>query len=105
MMTTLTAIAVVVADATGRVIPGVVGKLSTKDETVLLMTIANNDGYDVFANVPVPFVGEIRLSSGVVFYTQPISIPEGARNVTIRVGPTPSNPQDILLPGAVPSFG
>ena len=100
----MTAIAIVVQQADGMPLPLVVGKLETADQTTLVV-VTNDDGYDVFFRVPLPFDGVLKLQardgSGKT-YAQPVTIPAGAVNVTLRVGGTQVNPQDVLLPAAVP---
>lgn len=98
------AVAVVTLDANGVAIPGVVGKLSTTSGSDLLLTIGNDDGYDEFDRVPVPFVGEIRLQArdqAGHMYVQAISIPD-IPELTIRIGGVKSKPDDILLPACAP---
>ncbi len=72
---------------------------------MLMMIISNNEGYDIFKRVPLPFTGLLKLqgngTDGKV-YSVPVSIPDGAVNVTLRVGGRQDNPQDILLPAVVP---
>src|SRR5438046_1962122 len=72
----------------------------------LLMIITNDQGYDVFKRVPVPFVGTLKLqakdASGTM-YSQPVTI-TGA-NVTLRVGGTQVSPQDMVLPACIPFKG
>lgn len=101
----ITAVAVETIQAGGAVARCIVGKLETEDGMTLLMTIGNEQGYDIFKRVPLPFVGQLHLQGldpeGKA-YVQNVSIPDGAVNVTIRVGGTQVNPQDILLPAVVP---
>lgn len=103
----LTAIAIVTADATGRVIAGVACYLRAPQlPGGFLYDVTNNDGYAVFNNVPVPFDGVLKLSGAVQAYGDKgngAQVQVGAEeNVTLRVGPTPSSPQDIQLPACVP---
>lgn len=104
----ITAVALVAATGValpGPVVLGVVAFLKTDDGMQLLADITNRDGYMVFTNVPLPFVGRLRMTCGVELYDEAISITEG-ENITIRVGvsSSPANPQDVLLPACVPSF-
>ena len=93
----ITAVALVTADASGRVLPGVVGYLRSPElPNGFLFGITNLDGYVVFNNVPTPFTGTLQLAGAAAYYQQPVSV--SGENVTIRVGPSPSNPQDVHLP-------
>jgi hypothetical protein len=98
-MMKLTAIALEVADATGRKLAGVVAVIKTADGTLERMDITNTDGYLVFNQVPVPFDGSVRLSGAAQFYQQAISV--DGDNVTLRIGTIGVAP-DINLPPAVP---
>jgi hypothetical protein len=101
----ITAVAIVVKDPSGKDLVNVVGKLETEDGMTLLMIISNNEAYDIFKRVPLPFDGLLKLQANGTdgkAYIQPVHIPEGANNVTLRVGGAQDNPQDILLPAAVP---
>lgn len=103
----LTAVAIVAADASGRVIPGAIAYLSSP--AVLggfLFAITNEKGYAVWKTVPVPFSGVLQLAGAAAPYGsmpdhggEPVTIPDG-QNITIRVGPTPASPQDVQLPPA-----
>ncbi len=98
------AVAVVTLGPDGKPVPGVVGKLGTTDGAELLLTIGNDDGYDKFDRVPVPFVGTIRLQARTAdgkMYVQPIAIPDQPE-VTIRVGGAAVGPHDIVLPACLP---
>ncbi len=102
----LTAVAIVIADATGRAIPGVVAYLRAPSlPGGFLFDITNGDGYAVFNNVPVPFAGNLKLAGSAAPYGpngngEDVNV--GGQNVTLRVGPTPASPQDVQLPAAVP---
>ena len=61
-----------------------------------LFGITNGDGYAAFNGVPVPFTGVLQLAGACQYYEQLVSI--SGVNVTIRVGPSASNPQDVQLP-------
>ena len=96
-----TALAIVVATDAGSVIPGAIGTLESKSGAYqLLVGITNKDGYAVFNNVPIPFDGMVKLTGAVQYYEAPFTVT--GQNVTLRVGPTPASPQDVLLPGAIP---
>lgn len=100
----ITAVALVAADITGRVYSGAIAYLrSPSVPGGFLFGITNPDGYVVFSNVPVPFAGTLQLTGTVNYYESPVSIPD-VPNVTIRVGPSHSNPQDIQLPPVTGSF-
>ena len=98
-----TAVAVVVRDAFERDMGGVLVILES--ETVQLLSLTNSEaGYAVWLHVPIPFVGVLKLGGAAAPYGPggngvPIHI-ETAQNLTIRVGISPSNPQDIHLPPA-----
>lgn len=102
----MTAVAVVVATSTGQPIGGVIAYLQSPTLSGgFLFAITNNDGYAVWNAVPSPFTGTLQLAGAARPYGpngngEAVTI--NAVNVTLRVGPTPSNPQDILLPAAVP---
>jgi hypothetical protein len=101
----IAAVAAVVQDPDGAVLPSVVGKLETEDGMTLLMIISNDDGYDIFKKVPLPFDGVLKLQAKTEdgkAYEVPVFIPKDAGNVTLRVGGTQVNPHDIVLPAAVP---
>jgi hypothetical protein len=100
----LTSVALVTFTGPEKPLSGVVAYL--KSPTVpggFLFAITNNDGYARWDNVPVPFTGTLQLAGSAAYYEQPVTLP-GIINVTVRVGPSPSNPQDILLPPCSPSF-
>lgn len=65
-----------------------------------LFAITNPDGYAVWNDVPMPFSGTLQIAGAAQFYQQTVSV--NAANVTLRCGPSPSNPQDIQLPAVVP---
>jgi len=102
-----TAVAIVAATDAGLVQSGVIAYLQSP--TVpggFLFAITNNDGYAIWPSVPVPFSGSLQLAGAAKAYGAggngvAVSIP-AAQNITIRVGPTPASPQDVLLPGCVP---
>lgn len=102
----LTALAIVTANASGRVIPGVACYLRAPSlPGGFLYDVTNNDGYAVFNNVPVPFSGVLKLSGPVQAYGDGgngEAVAVSGQSVTLRVGPTHANPQDILLPACVP---
>lgn len=97
-----TAVAIVTADAGGTPVSGVIAYLVLPSG--FLFAITNTDGYAVWPSVPVPFSGNLQLAGGAQWYGGPsgqaLAIPNG-QNITIRVGPTPSNLQDVLLPPCV----
>lgn len=102
----MTAVAVVAADAQGAPMGGVIAYLSSPSlPGGFLFAITNLDGYAVWNAVPQPFTGVLQLAGAAMPYGpngngETVTI--NAVNVTLRVGPTGSNPQDILLPAAVP---
>jgi hypothetical protein len=103
----VTAVAVVVADASGKAIPGTVAYLKAPELVGgFLFAITNDKGYALWPEVPVPFTGVLQLAAAAAPYGssadhggEPVNIPDG-NNITIRVGPTPANPQDVQLPPA-----
>ncbi len=104
----ITAVAVVTQTPGGAVVRNVVGKLERANGTELLMVITNDQGYDVFNQVPVPFDGTLKLQGTMTdgnAYSVSVSIPVAAVNVTLRVGGMQVNPQDIVLPPVVPFKG
>ena len=96
----LTAVALVAMTQGGQPVSGAIAFLKTSDGKELLTDTTNTDGYMVFNNVPVPFVGVVRLAGAVQFYQQNVSI--AGDSVTLRCGPSPSSPQDIQLPAVSP---
>lgn len=96
----LTAVALVVFTGPNSPMAGAVAHLETSDGTQLLFDITNRDGYAVWNNVPVPFVGKLKIAGTVQYYEADVTI--SGQSVTLRVGPSAANPQDILLPAAVP---
>lgn len=68
-----------------------------------LFAITNRDGFAVWDGITVPFSGVLQLAGAAAYYEQTVSIPN-VPNPTIRVGPSPSNQQDILLPACSASF-
>jgi len=101
----MAAVATVLQDPAGTPLAAIVGKLETDDGMTLLMIVSNDDGYDVFKRVPLPFDGLLKLQAKGEdgrAYVQSVHIPEGATNVTLRVGGEQVHPQDIVLPGCVP---
>ncbi len=104
----ITAVSIVTQDPTGAILPLIIGKLETDDGMTLLMAITNGDGFDSFKRVPLPFDGLLKLQANGKDgkpYVVEVHIPDGAVEVTLRVGGIQVNPQDIVLPPAVPSFG
>ncbi len=98
-----TALAIVAATADGMPMGGVIAYLTSPSG--FLFAITNNDGYAIWPSVPMPFTGVVQLAGAAMPYGpngngEPISV--NSVNVTLRVGPTGSNPQDLLLPAAVP---
>ncbi len=65
-----------------------------------LFAITNNDGYALWPAVPMPFTGTLEIAGAAKFYQQAVSV--SGSNVTLRCGPSTSNPQDIQLPAVVP---
>ena len=102
-----TAVAIVTVTAQSQAVAGTVCYLHSPTlPGGFLFAITNNDGYALWPSVPVPFSGTLQLSGGAAVYGpngngEPVSIPY-AQNITIRVGPSPSNPQDIQLPACSP---
>jgi hypothetical protein len=68
-------------------------------EPHFLSAITNLDGYAVWS-LSVPFTGTIQLAGAAQYYEQPVSV--SAANMTLRIGNSPSNPQDLQLPPCVP---
>lgn len=98
----ITDVAIVTFDASGKPVVGCAAYLRAPQlPGGFLFDITNALGYALFKNVPVPFAGSVKMTGGCQFYEQPVSVPE-AINVTIRVGPSPSNPQDVSLEPCVP---
>ena len=103
----VTSVAIVVVDSAGRPIPGTITYLKSPDVPGgFLFAITNVNGYALWDRVVVPFTGALQLAGAAQWYGDPnngqaINIPSD-QNVTIRVGPSTHNPQDILLPPAVP---
>lgn len=98
----ITAIALVASLEDGTPVAGIPCFLKTDDGRLLLADVTNAQGYMVFQGVPTPFDGTIRMGAGVVqYYEHRLQIPE-ANNVTIRCGPSATNPQDVQLPAVVP---
>ena len=101
-----TAVAIVAATADGKPMGGVIAYLSAPTlPGGFLFAITNNDGYAIWGSVPTPFTGTLQLAGAAMPYGpngngEPVGV--NAVNVTLRVGPTGANPQDILLPAAVP---
>ncbi len=98
----VTAVAIVTKDPSGKDQRCIVGKLEA-DNGQLLMVITNDQGYDVFKEVPMPFDGLLKLAAldpAGVSYSYPVHI--DGQNVTLRVGGAQDNPQDIPLPACVP---
>lgn len=65
-----------------------------------LFAITNADGYALWPAVPMPFAGTLQIAGAAQFYQQPVSV--NGSDVTLRCGPSPSNPQDIHMPAVVP---
>lgn len=95
-----TSVAVVALTASGQPMKGGVVHLESGNGD-LLFDITNPDGYSVFKVVPLPFVGVLKLAGTIDYYERPVSIPDVA-NVTLRVGGSRVNPQDIVLDPCVP---
>lgn len=101
-----TAVAVVTVTVAGKAVAGTVCYLHSPSlPTGFLFAITNDDGYAVWPSVPVPFSGTLQLSGAAAAYGrngngEPVTV--SGSNVTIRVGPSPSNPQDVQLPACVP---
>lgn len=100
MAATLTAIALVVFTGPNAPMAGAIAHLESSDGTQLLVDITNRDGYAEWNNVPVPFVGMLKIAGTVQYYEQAVTIK--GQSVTLRVGPSAAAPQDILLPAADP---
>lgn len=102
-----TAVALVAATDAGFVQSGVIAYLQSPSVPGgFLFAITNNDGYAIWPSVPVPFSGTLQLAGAAKAYGpggngEKVAIPS-AQNITIRVGPTPASPQDVLLPACVP---
>lgn len=96
-----TAVALVAVTADKQPLAGVIAYLQSP--TGFLFAITNTDGYAEWPSVPVPFTGVLQLAGAAQYYQQPVSMPDVV-NVTIRVGDSPSNPQDVHLPPCSPFF-
>lgn len=94
-----TAVALVAWTADKQPLAGVIAYLQSP--TGFLFAITNTDGYAEWPSVPVPFTGVLQLAGAAQYYQQPVSMPDVV-NVTIRVGDSPSNPQDVHLPACAP---
>lgn len=98
-----TAVAIVTVDVSGTAVPGVIVYLySPSLPSGFEFGITNNDGYWLWPSVPVPFTGKLILAGAAAPYGPggngvDVAVPARA-DVTIRVGTSPSNPQDILRP-------
>ncbi len=101
-----TAVAVVTVDANGKAVAGTACYLNAPSLVGgFLFAITNNDGYALWPSVPVPFSGTLQLTGAAKAYGpngngEPVTV--NGVNVTIRVGPSPANPQDVILPACVP---
>jgi hypothetical protein len=101
----VTALATVVCDEAGKAIGGAIAYLrSDAIAGGFLFAITKTDGYAIWPRVPVPFSGVLQLAGAAAPYGpmgggELVEIPD-AENITIRVGPSPSNPQDVQLPPA-----
>jgi hypothetical protein len=101
-----TAIAIEAKDAGGKVVPGVLALLTSPAlPGGILADVTNGDGYAVWANVPVPFSGVLKLSGIASPYGsngngEPVNV--AGANVTLRVGGAAVNPGDVVLPACVP---
>lgn len=109
----MTALAIVTVTSAGAPVSGVIAYLrSPSIDGGFLFAITNPDGYAEWDNVPVPFTGVLELAGAAKWYGDPaninlgypVSVPPGV-NITIRCGPSPHNPQDILCPPVVPFKG
>lgn len=102
-----TAVAIVAATAPDTFLAGVIAYLKSPAlPGGFLFAITNGDGYAVWDAVPVPFSGTLQLAGAAASYGpngngETVNIP-AVNNVTIRVGPSPSNPQDVHLPACSP---
>lgn len=101
-MSELTAIAVVVKDPQGLPLKGVIGtlKLSTLPQSLTFIT--NADGYVEANGVPFPFEGELQIGGAAVALDKAVAVSITQPNTTIRFGEAATNPQDIVLPAAIP---
>lgn len=103
----ITAVGLVTVDATGKAVAGVIAYLTSPSLPIgFLFAITNNDGYAVWPSVSLPFDGTLQLAGTAAPYGpkgggEPVSIP-AVVNPTIRVGNSPSNPQDVQLPACTP---
>lgn len=96
-----TDVALVTVTAEGKPLAGVVAYLQAPGLAQgFLFGITNPDGYALFKGVPEAFSGLLQLSGAAAYYEQPVDI-KGV-NVTIRVGPSHANPQDVVLPACQP---
>ena len=101
-----TAVAIVVVDSSGRPINGAICYLKGAGDR-FLFAITNGDGYAVWPTADVPMAYTLQLAGAAAPYGPngngvEVQLP-AASNVTIRVGPSPANPQDPpQLPPAVP---
>ncbi len=104
-----TALAIVTVTAQGKPVAGTICYLHSPSlPTGFLFAITNGDGYALWPSVPMPFSGTLQLSGAAAAYGpngngEPVTV--AAPNVTLRVGPSPSNPQDLMLPACTPFKG
>jgi hypothetical protein len=97
-----TDVAIVTLDGSGSPVVGCAAYLRAPDlPGGFLFDITNKDGYALFKNVRTPFAGHLRMTAGCQFYEEAVAVPDKV-NVTIRVGGTGGNPQDVHLPSCVP---
>ncbi len=97
-----TSLAIVTVTASGQPVSGAICYLQSPElPNGFLFAITNNDGYAIWPEVQMPFDGTLQIAGAAKFYQQNDVKVSGA-NVTLRCGPSPSNPQDIILPAVVP---
>ncbi len=95
-----TAVAIVVWTTANQPLAGAIAYLQSP--TGFLFAITNQDGYAIWPEVTLPFAGRLQLAGAAAYYQEPVTISDAVANVTIRVGASPSNPQDIKLPACAP---
>lgn len=100
-MSQLTALAIVTVDPSGAPLAGVIAYLRAPSlEGGFLFAITNADGYAEWS-APLPFSGQLQLAGAAQYYEQTLTNVSG-QNVTLRVGASSGNPQDVKLPACVP---
>lgn len=96
-----TALALVAVDSNNVPMKGVVGYITSPSlSPVSISGVTNTDGYMVFNNVPFPFSGKVQICGAAMYQEAEINVTQPS--TTIRFGNFNTNPQDIILPYAVP---